>query len=227
MSKSELDIVLVGCGGFAVEVADYIIESGISGFPQIDVKPKYILSDDFKRYKDICKIFGSNPKCISDISEIENIETLKFVIGLGDPLKRFNIAQEIKSAGGSLTSVIHRSAHISKSVQIGKGSIVAPFCVLSPFSKLGINCVLNTKSTIGHDSQIGNHVVISPHSVINGGVMCGDVTLVSAGCVVDPGTQIGKYCKLASGAILKQNIPDGSLVVGNPAKGRQMFKVPG
>ena len=226
MSKSKLDIVLVGCGGFAVEVADYISESGISNLPLSDINLRFILSKEHKRYNDICKIFGSSPTCINDLSEIENISLLKFVIGIGDPLKRFNLAQNIKIAGGTLISVIHRSAQISKSVQIGEGSIIAPLCVLSPFSKLGVNCVLNTKSTIGHDSKIGNHVVISPHSVINGGVVCGDVTLVSAGCVIDPETQIGRYCKLSSGAVLKQNIPDGSLVVGNPAKGRKMFKVP-
>ena len=39
-------------------------------------------------------------------------------------------------------------------------------------SNIGINCILNTNSVIGHDVKIGNHY-ISTGAIINGGVTMG------------------------------------------------------
>ena len=49
-------------------------------------------------------------------------------------------------------------------------------------------------------------------------IRIGNNTFVGANVSILPGTVIGKNCIIGTGAVIKGNIPDNSIVVGNPAK---------
>lgn len=49
-------------------------------------------------------------------------------------------------------------------------------------------------------------------------VRIGDWSFLGAGCIVLPGSTIGKYCIIGAGAVVKGDIPDYSVVAGNPAR---------
>jgi len=79
------------------------------------------------------------------------------------------------------------------------------------------NCVLHVDKdapmTIGENCTIG-------HGAILHGCTIGDNTLIGMGAIVLNGAQIGCNCLIAAGALVTQGsvIPDGSLVMGSPAK---------
>ena len=90
--------------------------------------------------------------------------------------------------------------------------------------------------------QIGNGVVISTRVVIlthdysyNIGlkscglakqkdtavldnVVIGDDTFLGAGCIILPGSRIGKFCVIGAGSVVKGVVDDYSVVIGNPLK---------
>ena len=43
-------------------------------------------------------------------------------------------------------------------------------------------------------------------------------SFIGAGAIVLPGTRIGKYCIIGAGAVVKGEIEDYSIVIGNPAR---------
>lgn len=47
-------------------------------------------------------------------------------------------------------------------------------------------------------------------------VAIGDYSFVGADSIVMPGTRIGKGCLIGSGKVVRGNIPDYSIVIGNP-----------
>lgn len=49
-------------------------------------------------------------------------------------------------------------------------------------------------------------------------VYIGENAFIGASVVVLPGTHIGKSVIIGAGAVVKGNIPDYAIVVGNPAK---------
>ena len=49
-------------------------------------------------------------------------------------------------------------------------------------------------------------------------VYIGDYSLMGAGAIVLPGSKIGKFCLIGAGAVVKGEIEDYSIVIGNPAK---------
>lgn len=49
-------------------------------------------------------------------------------------------------------------------------------------------------------------------------VCIGEKSFIGAGVVILPGTKIGKLCIIGAGAVVKGNIPDYSVVIGNPCR---------
>lgn len=93
----------------------------------------------------------------------------------------------------------------NNSIVIGKGSNIQDGCIIHvdpPYPvTVGIGC------TVGHGAILH-------------GCAVGDNSLIGMGAIVLNGAQIGKNCIVGAGALVTQNtvIPDGSLVIGSPAK---------
>ena len=75
------------------------------------------------------------------------------------------------------------------------------------------NAVLHEQTTVGKNCTIG-------HSAIVHGCTVGDNTVIGMGAVILNGAIIGNNCIVGAGALVtgKMNAPDGSIILGNPAK---------
>lgn len=89
---------------------------------------------------------------------------------------------------------------IGKQTNIQDGSVVH-----GTYGKFG--------TTLGHRVTIG-------HMVMLHGCEIGDGTLVGMGSIIMDGCKVGKHCLIGAGSLLTEgtHIPDGSLVIGRPAK---------
>lgn len=91
---------------------------------------------------------------------------------------------------------------------------------------IGERVVISTRVTIlTHDYSINTKIAANSPSCIKSNdigifksVHINDWSFLGAGCIILPGTNIGKYCIIGAGAVVKGNIPDNSIVIGNPAK---------
>lgn len=84
------------------------------------------------------------------------------------------------------------------------------------------NCVLHVDKgfpmLLGHGCTVG-------HGAILHGCTVGDNTLVGMGAIILNGAMIGRDCIVGAGALVTQGavIPDGSLVLGSPAKVKRLL----
>ena len=80
-------------------------------------------------------------------------------------------------------------------------------------SNIQDNCVVHEHTTIGKRCTIG-------HGAIVHGCTIGDESMVGMGAIVLTGAKIGNHCLIGAGAVVtsKMDAPDGSLLLGNPAK---------
>ena len=87
---------------------------------------------------------------------------------------------------------------------------------------LGRGCNVQDCAVLHSDvcpTVLGDHVTVG-HGAIVHGCTVGEDTVVGMGAIVLNGARIGKDCMVGAGAVVtsRTDAPDGSLLVGNPAK---------
>jgi carbonic anhydrase/acetyltransferase-like protein (isoleucine patch superfamily) len=101
---------------------------------------------------------------------------------------------------------------------------------------LGHRCAIMDRSfiniaepvEIGDETALSNNVIVLTHAmwqpILLGGtaqfspVRIGKQVMVYVNAVIAPGVTIGEHVTVGAGALVLQDVPDGSLAVGNPAR---------
>lgn len=93
----------------------------------------------------------------------------------------------------------------TETIRIGAGSNIQDACVLH--ADVGKPLVVGADVTVGH--QVMLH-----------GCTIGDESLIGIGAVVLNGAKIGRHCLVGAGSLVTEGkeFPDGSMIMGTPAK---------
>jgi carbonic anhydrase/acetyltransferase-like protein (isoleucine patch superfamily) len=93
----------------------------------------------------------------------------------------------------------------TESIHIGEGSNIQDGSVLH--------------ADIGQPIRVGKHVTVG-HKVMLHGCIIGDESLIGIGAIVLNGAKIGKNCIVGAGSLVTEGkeFPDGSMIMGTPAK---------
>jgi len=135
-----------------------------------------------------------------------------------DNLKRQILFNMAKSFGFKFPIIISPEAIVDKNVDIDEGTVIMPGSVINVGSIIGKNCIINSGSIIEHDCKIGDHCHIAPGVHISGGVEIDDLSFVGIGSIIIQGIKIGKNVTIGAGSVVIRDIPENTIVVGNPAK---------
>ena len=155
------------------------------------------------------------------IADNYNPNEVEFVLGLGTvttSIVRKSIFLHFKSLEFSFANVIHPTAVISSSTQIGEGVQVMAGAILQPNVNIGDNSIINTGSIIDHDCQIGKHAHIAPGTTLSGGVRIGDGCHIGVGTSIIQGITIGHETTIGAGSVVVKDIVSGKTAYGVPAK---------
>ena len=210
------DCYIVGAGGFGLEVLQYTrdaLDAGWKyravGFLDDVVAPGTSIDGD---------------QCVVGPCEPGILAGKTVVIALGSPTTRRALAHRVALAGGTIVTLVHPTAYIAPSASIGEGSLLCPFTLVGVRATIEANVAMNVYASVGHESTIGADCVLSPYSAILGNVTVGPECFVGTHATVTPGVIIGSSSKLSAGAVAYRHAPPGSLVAGNPGRGRVMFR---
>lgn len=138
--------------------------------------------------------------------------------GTGDNSARRRLFELAKKSGFQLLSVVDASAVVSPSASLGEGTCLCPGSIVAAGAKLGRNVIVNTGAVVEHDCELGDHVHVASGAVLAGGVLVGDGAHIGAGASVKQGVRIGSEALVALGAAVVEDVPDGAIVAGVPAK---------
>ncbi len=118
-----------------------------------------------------------------------------------------------------LLSIIDPTAVIPEGYcKIGTGSLICPLAQLSADTTLGSNCILLPNSFLGHDTVLEDYVSIANNACIGANVRIGYGTHVGTNASIREKVSIGKYSVVGMGSVVLKGVPDGGVVVGNPAQ---------
>ncbi len=154
-------------------------------------------------------VFTHRPESILLVNAIGSIKIL---------YKRRSIFSKFKEKGYIFCTVVHPSAIVASDTVLGEGTQIMAGAIIQPGSKLGMNTIVNTKTSIDHDCIIGNHVHLSPGVTLSGSVNIGDNTHLGTGTVVIQGLTIGANCLTGAGSVVIRHMPDDEKYLGVPTR---------
>ncbi len=128
------------------------------------------------------------------------------------------ILDELKQAGRSIPSFIHRSSILNPTATVGIGVIIFPGCNIDQYVTLEDGVLLNNSVTISHNTVIGKSSFIAPGVTICGNVRMGIQNFTGSGSIISNNIEIGNNVITGIGTVITKNIPDGFSVIGNPMK---------
>lgn len=143
------------------------------------------------------------------------------VMGIGHvgyPKVRNSVYKKTLEIGFSFPNLIHPTAVIADTVEMGEGSLFAAQCVVNADAKIGTLCIVNTLAVIEHEVNIGDGVHIAPHATVLGQASVGQNSFIGAGSIVLQGVHVGKNCIIGAGSVVLHDIEDNCIMVGNPAR---------
>ena len=195
MVELKKNIFLVGGGGHCISVID-IIENG-NEFNILGILDSNSKENNLLGYK----ILGGD----NLIPELVN-ENTYFLITVGQ-IKSFsirkNIAKNLTENNAKLATVISCLAYVSKHAQIEEGTIIMNHAVVNAKSKIGKNCIINTKANIEHGVSIGEFCHISTCAVVNGDSVIGSGTFIGSNATISNEISIKENSIISAGKFIK------------------------
>jgi acetyltransferase EpsM len=138
------------------------------------------------------------------------------ILAIGNNRDRKTLLQKTNNI--EFLKLIHPKTIISDKVYIGNGTVIMPGVTINADCFIGRHVIVNTNASIDHDCKIDDFAHISPNVALSGGVQVGEGTHIGIGACVIPGIKIGKWVTIGAGSVIIRDVPDYTVVVGNPGR---------
>ncbi|WP_270606950.1 acetyltransferase [Bacillus mobilis] len=204
-----MKIAIIGQGGHSKVIQDIILsnnEYDIVGF--LDDRYESIVIVDDLYYGPISTAYDM----------INYFHQINFVIAIGNNKVRKRIVEKLGLCDDFYIVLIHKTAVVSPSVKIGKGTVVMPNVVINADTQIGNHAIINTGSVVEHDNIIGDFVHISPRATLTGSVLIGEGTHIGAAATMIPSVKVRAWSIIGAGAVVINDVPSNCIAVGIPAK---------
>lgn len=120
---------------------------------------------------------------------------------------------EGKRRGYEFASFVHPGSHVH-AARIGENSFILENNVIQPFVDIGVGALVWSGNHIGHHASVGDFCFLASHIAIGGGTSLGERCFVAGQVGIESRLTIGRASFIGSGAIVKQDLADESVVPG-------------
>lgn len=188
-------LAIYGYGGHAREVAFLI------GKPCT-----FFIDDEYYTFGEALPISKFNPL------------THKMMVAVADSADRKRMVESLPG-NTEFFSYVHPTAIICDA-QIGEGSYIGPYSIITTNIKIGKHAIINRGNQIGHDTVVGNYLSMMPSAVIGGNVEIKDCVYFGSCSNVKEKIKISSNVTIGMNAAIVKNIKDSGTYIGVPAKKR-------
>lgn len=181
-----------------------LFDNNYEATPVLPNVPLYIGENGFKQW----------------VNETQELNNTAGLVAIGGQCGRDRITIQLlfKRHGMLLPSVVHPSATVCATAQLGAGTQIFAQAVVAAATRVGAACIVNHHASIDHECTLGDGVHVAPGGTLCGCITVGKNAMIGAGAVVLPHLVIGPDAVIGAGAVVTRNVDPGMVVVGNPAR---------
>jgi len=185
---------LVGYGGHTKEVLSQMGEK-LTCF----VDDKYVVE-------------GTEPLSKFDPKEYE------LMIAVANSKDRYDIIQRLPKETKYFTWVHPTALIMDNNIEIGEGSFIGAYSILTTNIKIGKHAILNRGNQIGHDCEIGDYFSAMPGAIVSGNVKIYDLVYMGTNSSVREKLSIHSLVTIGMNSGVVKNITEHGTYVGTPSK---------
>lgn len=115
-------------------------------------------------------------------------------------------------------TLVHPRAGVSRRAALGHGVCICDGASVAGGVTIGDHVFLGARAVVGHDTIVEDHGVLAAGALLGGLVHAQRACYVGSAAAVRPGVTIGREALVGLGAIVVRDVPEGFVVVGNPAR---------
>ena len=149
---------------------------------------------------------------------LANAPGAKVALGIGNNRARADLLYWLTEIGFEAEAVVHPSAIVGATAQIGAGAFLAAGSIVIADAKIGAGAIVNTGASVDHDCVVGPGAHIGPGVRLCGNVTVGALALVGVGTAVRPGVSIGANAVIGAGSAVVSDLPADGIYAGCPAR---------
>ena len=191
------------------------------------------------------KVYINGDLSNADMSDVEWYGTNGFYILMGESdsitkivldnkhlIKHFRIENDRRNSAIPMLDLLEVDARIEPGaiirdkVTIGKNAVVMMGAVINIGAEIGDGTMVDMNAVVGARGQLGKNVHLGAGAVVAGVLeppskepcQIGDNALIGANSVILEGVKVGKGAVVAAGSVVTEDVPDGVVVAGSPAK---------
>lgn len=204
------NIIIAGASGHAKMIMDIIHKN--NNFNIVG------LVDSFKEVGD--EIYGH--KIIGKTEDIENLrkqyDVFGIIIAVGDNTNRKDLKEKIDSISPEINFInaIHPSAILANDIVVPMGTIIMAGVIVNADTKIGEFCILNSKSSLGHDSVMEDFSSLASGATTGGNVHIGTCSAICLDASIIQNISIGKHTVIGASSLVVKSIGDYKRAFGVP-----------
>jgi len=207
-------IVLLGGGGQASVILRLVDRMNAAGGA---VEVVGILDDGAP---DPLEVASWDLPLLGGIDTLGGLDVDGYVAAVGFPAGRRAIVARAPR-GSASPALVDPRAGLARNAEVGPGSVVSCRVAVSSGARIGSHVYLSWGSGVGHDCVVGDFASVMTGVSLSGGVVVGPGATVGTNAVVLEGVRIGADATVGAGAVVTADVPDGTTVIGVPARAVQ------
>lgn len=142
----------------------------------------------------------------------------EMIVAVSNPMERNRIVSRLPK-GTKFFTFIHPTALImNNNIEIGEGSFIGAYSILTTNIKLGKHSILNRGNHIGHDCEIGDYFSAMPGSIVSGNCKIGDRVYMGTNSSIREKITVVDDVTIGLNGGVVRDIDKSGMYAGLPAK---------
>jgi sugar O-acyltransferase (sialic acid O-acetyltransferase NeuD family) len=218
MCKRQL--VIIGAGGFGAMAACAADDINAAAIHSNGYAPWEVIgyADGDPTRGGTCHAGRAVHGTVEDVARRLRGAELWFFCAIGNNDARAKMVWLAEKHWWKPATLVHPSAVLASTAEIGPGSYVGPAAVISFNAKIGAHVIVDMHVSVGHEAVVNNFSALFPGARITGRCRLGEYVMVGSNATLLPGTSVGDRAVVGAASLAHGSVEPNTTILGVPAR---------